>query len=200
MAIPENRLSTTFVDGVYIPPEQLDRSDLLEDYEGGPIGVTDTSGGLNYQVWRLSYVDPDFTIYPQTIGSSSVILSAAGCEQVSFCFDQNARPSACYIIGGSAFLYWYDSTQAQYVTTEFAGIVSCILSMDDKRDLQIGANDIIFWYTKEVAPGTYNLYQRTQRERFLTEYLMAEGTYQYLFKAGMHDGLRGKITLINNLP
>lgn len=200
MAIPQDKLSDEFVDGVYIPPEERDRVDLLEDYEGGPIGITDTTEGMNYQTWYLQYTDPNFTVYPETTGGSSVILTAAGAEQVSFCFDQNARPSAVYIVGTSAFLYWYDTVAVDYVTTEFTNVVSAILSLDDKREMEVGVNDILFWYTKETSPGVYDLFHRKQRDRFLTEYPMTTGCYPYLYKAGMHNGLRGKIQLIDNLP
>ena len=61
--------------------------------------------------------------------------------------------------------------------------------------MQVGTNDIIFWYTKSITPNVYNLYHRRQRDRFTIEYLMKENVPLYLWKAGMHKGLRGKITL-----
>lgn len=205
MSILEHRLSDELIDAPYIPPEQEDRKSFVHDIEGGPVGITDTSFGMNYQVWDLDYIGSDFVLTPRTTGSPSTIISAADVEQASFCFDQNARPSIVYVTSSSCFLYWYDTTQAQFVTTEFPGIKSAMLSLDDKRDMQVGANDIIFWYTKEVSAGVYHLFTREQRDRFLTEYRMEINgvppeVLPYLWKAGMHQGLRGKIVLSGSAP
>ena len=54
MAILQNRLSTTPVVADYIDPSGRDYS-LNEDWEAGPIAVTDTSEGLAYQAWKLTY-------------------------------------------------------------------------------------------------------------------------------------------------
>lgn len=200
MAIPEDRLSTSIVDGVYIPPEAEDRASFLHDIEGGPKGLTDTSGGMNYQNWDLSLVGDMITLTPRTEGSAISVVLAPGATQASFCFDQNARPSAVWITPTACNLYWYDSAEGAYVTTDFGNtIVSAMLSLDDKRELEVGANDIIFWYTKETSSGIWTLFHRKQRERFLTEYTMTPplGTVipPRLWKAGMHKGLRGKVTL-----
>jgi hypothetical protein len=199
MAIPQDRLSTEVVDDAFIPPEQEDRLSFQHDVEGGPIAIGDTSEGMNYQAWNLTYVGNDIILTPRTVGTPSTIINVAGAQQISFCFDQNARPSIVYI-SDSCYLYWYDSVVANFVTSEFTGVTSAMLSLDDKRALQVGANDIIFWYTKEVTPGQYNLYHRKQRDRFLDEYLMKEDVFPYIWKAGMHQGLRGKLTLTYRTP
>ncbi len=54
MAILQNRLSTTPVVADYIDPSGRDHT-LNEDWEAGPIAVTDTSEGLAYQAWKLTY-------------------------------------------------------------------------------------------------------------------------------------------------
>lgn len=206
MAIPEDRLSTELVDDTYIDPEGFVRLSFLHDREGGPIGLTDTTEGMNYQDWELTYVGNNITLTPLTVGSPIVPVIAADVRQASFCFDQNARPSVVYLTETNCFLYWYDSTVANYVTTEFPGYVSGMLSLDDKRDMQVGVNDILFWYTKEVSPNEYWLYHRKQRDRFETEYLMREDPNTpmpvppYMWKAGMHEGLRGKVTLTYRTP
>lgn len=206
MAIIEDRLSSQVVDATYSFPEGELRSGFTHDWEGGPAALTDTSGGMNFQAWQLSYSDPDITLTPQDVGSPSIVLSAAGCKQISFTFDQNARPSIVYVTATSCYLYWYDTLASNYVTTEFPGLVSAILSLDDKRYFQSSANDILFWYTKETSPTVYELYHRRQRDRFETEFVMREdaGTPMYvppyLWKAGMHEGLRGKVTLTYRVP
>lgn len=208
MAILEDRLSTQVVDAVYVPPEDEIRYSFQEDFEGGPKYVSDTSGGMNFQIWDLVYADPTITLVPRDSGAPYQVLSVAGCKQLSFCFDQNARPSVFYSTQTSSFHYWYDTEVAQFVTTEYPDMVSGHLSLDDKRDTQFSANDILLWYTKEdpVTAGVYYLYHRKQRERFQTEYVMrmdpntAMPVPPYLLKAGMHAGIRGKVTLTYRTP
>jgi hypothetical protein len=194
MSIPDDRLSTEFVDGEYIPPEERFRASLLVDYEGGPVGVTDTTQGANFQNWSLSYgVGGDIILTPETTGSPVTVLTVPGCTQISFCFDQNARASVTYIIGANCFLYWYDSYLGSFTTDEFPGIVSSMLSLDDKRPMEAGVSDILWWYTKLTGPAEYTLYHRRQRDRFQTEFPMKVGVLPYVSRAGMHRGLRGKI-------
>ena len=208
MAIRQDRLSIQVVDAPYMPPEDEIRYSFVKDFEAGPRYVSDTSGGMEYQMWDLSYTDPNITLVPRDYGSPYFVLAAAGCKQLSFCFDQNARPSVFYSTQTSSFHYWYDTDVAQFVTTEYPDVVSGHLSLDDKRSTQIDSNDILLWYTKEdpVAPGVYYLYHRKQRERFLTEYVMREdpevamAVPPYIWKAGMHKALRGKVTLTYRRP
>lgn len=207
MAIPDDKLSSELVDSPYVPPEGNIRLSFVQDFEGGPKGYTDTSGGMNYQDWVLSYDGSTITLTPDLEGSPLTVLTGiANAEQLSFCFDQNARPSVVYLTPTSCFLYWYDSQQSQFVTTEFPDIHSAMLSLDDKRAMQLGANDILLWYTKEISPTVYYLYHRRQRDRFTVEYEMREDPNTpmpvppYLWKAGMHKGLRGKVTLTYRTP
>lgn len=194
MAIIEDRLSTEFVDGDYIPPEDRFRSSLLVDYEGGPIAPQNMAQGNNYQAWSLAYMPGgNIVLTPEITAVPVTVLTVAGCTQISFCFDQNGRASVTYIIGANCFLYWYDSYLGYFTTDEFPGITSAMLSMDDKRPRENAASDILWWYTKLTGPSEYTLYHRRQRDRFQTEYLMRVGCLPYMSRAGMHNGLRGKI-------
>ena len=197
MAIPEQRMSTTVVTADFIHPDELDR-DLNEDYEAGPVGVGDSSLGLFYQDWHLTYGvgTGDFTVTPALTGSPQVIINVANVTQCSFCFDQNGGVTIAYTVGGAAFLYWYDTQQTAWVTDQLDfGVTTPTLTLDDKRPLQIQNNDILLWYTKDVGGGVYNLYHRMQRERFQTEYEMLTAIPPYIYKLGMHQGLRVQIGL-----
>ena len=195
MAIPDDRLSTTPIPADYIDPDGRDRS-FREDYEDGPIALQDTSEGLKYQPWKLTSSGGNFTLTPELVGSPTVILTGQDVVQCSFSFDQNARPAIVWIDSSSmAKLYWYDSVLGDFTITDFGIMRSAMLSLDDKRYRQSGASDILFWYTLLQGDGTYNLYHRKQRNRYDTEILMAEGTLPLVYKTGMHEGLRGQITL-----
>lgn len=197
MAIPEDRMSTTPVPGTWLSPDERGR-EWKEDYEGGPIALSDPTRGLDYQVWHLTWnnISGDFTVTPETQGSSAVVTNAANVTQCSLAFDQNGRATVAYTSAGQAYLYWYDTDEAGFVTTTLdAGVVNPQLSLDDKRSTQTNASDILLWYTRQQPDDSWNLYKREQRERFQTEDLMATNVYPYAYKAGMNNGLRGQIAL-----
>jgi hypothetical protein len=193
MSIIENRLSTVPVQAPYFPPDDI-LHDLLEDYEAGPIALSDASGGQQYQTWILTYSDPDFTVTPQTTGSPSVVLSAAGALQVGLAFDQNGRETVCYNTATNGFLYWWDSSEPGFVTTDLGTTVkSLALTLDDKRNRQTQRNDILLWYTI-VGAVDYDLFMRMQRERYTVEYPMATEVLQHITQVGMHTGYRVQIS------
>ena len=71
---------------------------------------------------------------------------------------------------GRIYLRWYDSQAAQYVTTDFGLGKNPRLTLDDKRQTQIGNSDVIFAYIRDGS-----VYYRMQRDRFQTEYQIASG-------------------------
>ena len=193
MAIIQNRMSTEPVPGAYLPPDDI-AHDLLEDYEAGPIALSDPSGGQRYQTWVLTYSDPDFTLTPQTVGSPSIPLSAAGALQIGIAFDQNGRETICYNTATNGYLYWWDSAEPGYVTTDLGTVVqSLALTLDDKRNTQTQANDILLWYT---LPGAvdYDLFVRYQRTRYTEEHPMWQGTLRHITQVGMNDGTRVQVS------
>jgi hypothetical protein len=194
MAIPEGRMSTTPVPGNYLPPDDRDHP-LLEDYEQGPIALTDTSEGLAYQSWHLTYVANDFIITPETVGPPVTVHSAPNVTQCTFAFDQNANIAVSYMEAGIAKLYWFDTQINDYVVTQSAtGAVSPALTLDDKRPEEVGRSDILLFYTRQNPDSTYSLYMRRQRDRYTIETLMANPVWPYIWKFGMNDGLRVQLS------
>lgn len=194
MAYPEDRLSTTPVPATYIPPSG-DTNMLLEWHQGGPVAIGDTSGGQNNQDWIMTYADPDFTLSPQTTGTPTVVHSVASVTQLAFCFDQNANFTITYTALGIANLFWFDTVAGMYVTTPFVGGISPAVTLDDKRDTQTQANDMILMYTKQQVDLKYHLFMRKQRERFEVEYLQDTDVRPHIVNLGMHEKLRLQITL-----
>ena len=195
MAIPDNKSSSTPFPAPYIPPDDYDRS-LDEDKEAGPVAIGDPSQGQRYQVWHLTYSDPDFTLTPETFGApvtSPDLPAVAGVTQCSIAFDQNANIAIAYTAGGVASLYWYDTGQGQYTTTpSIAGAISPTLTFDDKRPRQSQLNDILLFYTKLVStnPDTWVLHYRQQRESYSVERTFVGPAWPYVWKCGMHEALR----------
>ena len=198
MAAPENRLSIEPVISNILDPDSRNRGQN-EDFEAGPVAVTDTSEGLFHQAWHLTFAGGIFTITPETTGTPVDVLTGQDSTQCSLAFDQNARPSIAWITtGGQAKLYWYDTTQSDFVITDLpAGIRGVMLCLDDKRVMQTGASDILLWFT--VLNGSqYDLYQARQRDRFDPPILQKEGVWPLFNKLGMADGLRVQFQLLQS--
>jgi hypothetical protein len=204
MAWAEDRMSTQVVSGTWLPPDERDR-DLDEDYELGPFALNDTSLGVAYQVWHLTweFATGDFTVTPETVGSPVVVINAADVTQCSLCFDQNAHVTIAYTLtNGQVYLYWYDTVAAMHVTTLMpSGMITPTLMLDDKRATQVGANDVVLWWTEDQGDETFNLYRALQRDRFdpLVPKEMATGVPPYLYKGGMHDAYRVQLGLSNDI-
>ena len=206
MAAPQDRLSTVVHEGIWEDPDVRDRT-LNEDYEAGPKGVGDTSEGLQFQPWKLTFVAGEFIATPENEGSPYTILPTAtfpavqDSVQCSFAFDQNARPTVAWVTsGGAAKLYWYSSLAADFVITELGtNIAGIMLCLDDKRPFQIAASDTLLWYT-QVNGSEYDLYQRRQRDRYDPPIFQKANVWPYIHKLGMTDVLRVQLKLTTTGP
>ena len=197
MAILQNRMSTVAVPHYFGTPDDR-RYYPLACWERGPIAIEDTSEGLQYQDWKLTWnsATGELLAFPETTEVVEVVATLADLENITFTFDQAGRISFTYKTSVSTFLYWYDSSLGTTVTTDLGSdVVSASLALDDKRTTQMNANDMILWYTKFDDP-TYTLYSAIQRERFLIETSMGTGLDRgYIQNLGMNRGLRGQIAI-----
>jgi hypothetical protein len=168
----------------------------------GPLAPENTSLGLMYQVWKLTwdFATDNFIITPEITLTPVIVLNHADVTQCSLAFDQNAHVSIAFTAGGQAKLYWYDSVPADWVTTNLPfGATTPMLALDDKRTTQTLANDVLLYYTIKQLDDTYNLYQRRQRDRYLTEYLQLTGAPPYIYKQGMQNTLRIQLGLSTDI-
>jgi hypothetical protein len=198
MAIIEDRLSTTPVPDTYISPDGDYRPDWLYDFEQGPVALSDPSEGLLYQKWTMTYdnITGDLIATPETVGTPQTVITVPDVTQLSFSFDQNARISLTYTKNDIGHLYWYDSDEESFVTTVFDPHVICpVIYLDDHRRMEVDKSDLLLWYTWDNGDYTYDLYMAKQRERFIQRYLMMENVPPRIKKQGMHQGLRGQLTL-----
>ena len=199
MSIPEDRMSTEVVEGDFLTPDNRTRAPLTIDYEAGPIALSNTSEGMYYQNWTLTWDagTGNFVVTAETTLDTAIVITVPLVIQCSFAFDQNGHVNLAYTLSnGDAYLYWYDTDGAAWVQDLLdAGTTSPTLCLDDKRSTQTQYNDVMLWYTKQQIDLSYNLYKREQRERYLTEQLMYTGVYPYIHKLGMTDELRGQLTL-----
>lgn len=206
MAIIEDRLSTTTVVSDWEYPDGLDRA-LDEDYELGPIALEDTSEGVDYQRWHLTYNGGtgEFTVTPELTGSAVVIPipPVSSVTQCSLAFDNNGHVNIAYsVISGQTYLYWYDTLIADWTTTTLPSTVYCpTLTLDDKRYFATSTNDILLWWVELQPDSTYKLYRAQQRDRFdpLVPKEMAANVYKYIYKVGMNKGLRVQLGLSDRI-
>jgi hypothetical protein len=169
MAMPANMLSPTPVESAFLAPDDRIRSSLLVDYEMGGVDIGDPSQGLQVKAWEARVSGGTIQVRPDGAGTWADVTSDSGITEIALAFDQNMRPTVAYVAGGTAKMYWYDAVAAAYVTSTFAGATSPVVTMDDKRDMQIGLNDVLLFY---LQAGRVK--HRRQRDRYTIEYDLAD--------------------------
>ena len=202
MAAPLDRLSTDTILGNILYPDSLNRI-YNEDWEDGPIAHDDSSAGLQYQAWKLTFAGGIFTITPQDVGLPHDITMAPGQDSImcSLAFDQNARATVVWVTSlGQAKLYWYDTLFGDFKIDDLeAEVTGIMLTLDDKRITQAESNDTLLWYT--LANGDqYDLYQKRQRDRYGSALIQKTNVLPYIIKVGMGDNMRVHVTCSNVPP
>lgn len=187
------RLSTFNVPAPIIGGRSLPIS-LKEDFEDGPIEISDPSSGLMYQVWQGIASDQGVRLVRDAgEGEGTDVLTQLNITEMSFTFDQNGRPSVCYTQYGQTKIYWYDAAVAGMATTVIgSGIGSPKIFLDDKRQTQTAISDMIVGYIKQKQ-----LCYRQQRDRFGIEYVLATNVEGRLQKIGMGNNLRLQFVVAN---
>ena len=168
MAMPENTFSDPPVPAAFLAPDDRVRLNLLIDYELGGIALGDPSQGLQVQVWECRVAAGMIQVSVEGAGAWTDVISDTDITEVSLAFDQNMRPTVSFVAGGVAKLYWYDADISAFTTSVLVGATSPVVMMDDKREMEIGLNDILLFY---IAEG--RVMHRLQRDRFLIEYNLA---------------------------
>ena len=180
--IPEQSLSSEVVYAPFVGGRSLPVKET-RDYENGGVDLSDPSLGLDYQVWRARILGNGTRIVVDAENNPETVLyEGADISEVSLSFDQNMRPVLALVEGGVPKLQWFDSDAGQQVVTEFPGIVTPRVSLDDKRLIQSANSDVIFAY---LSNG--DLCYRRQRDRYETEYTLESGVpASGIIKIGMN--------------
>lgn len=183
------QVSKVPIVGLIFSPDNLPKRPTI-DYELGGIGLQNPSMGLMFQTWRGWYDRDSQSVFLESSNTPpTVIFEQQGIIWLSFCFDQNMRWSAVYTLDDdTSYLRWYDSSSGDYAITELkSGVISPLLSLDDKRELQVGSSDIILAYIQNETA-----YIRVQQERFQIPHVWAEKIPKdwIIRNFGMSDELR----------
>lgn len=181
--------------GIYIPPDDITPTDLV-DWELGGIGLSDASQGLEVQSWELQVLGTTTGTAVWVSAPNTPLTQVFAYPNITWArlaFDQNMHPVISFVAGGLPFFYWFDpllpgnTVTALPTTVEFP----CV-TMDDKRALstQLGLNDVVMCY---INLG--NLCYRLQRDRYGVEYVWYAGintvvSNPFVNRIGMTYGLR----------
>lgn len=182
--LPDNQLSSEPMPADFLLPMRENR---LVDHEWGGVALNDSSQGLKAVIWQCFHDREISKICLKRIDSNQVfqIIDAESIKSVGLAFDQNMRPQICYVEGGITKLYWYDTNIGALTTTIFESVKNPCISLDDARIRQTATSDVIFAYQKGQQ-----LCYRQQRDRYQTEYILAEETEGELWQIGMNSGNR----------
>jgi hypothetical protein len=187
--LPDNILfnSTTIVSSVLAPDNNIRRHNK-EDFEIGPASLTDLSKGLMFKPWRVWTDGLSAFLAPVDNQSNpNLLFSDINIREVSFAFDQLARPQVVYISDTTCKFWFFDSTISAQNTMVIPGATSPILTLDDKRVKSASTSDVLLFYIKAGA-----LFYRQQRERYEIErnLMTLPGNVKRLVSAGMSTSNR----------
>ncbi len=191
--MPDNVLSTTPVPAPLLQPDSWSKSTYL-DFEKGGIAISDPSQGLDSYTWKV-WID-NGNVFCNRIDldddEAHYLFFVEDARNLGLAFDQNMNVAISYQLGPVCYLYWYDSTVSNYVTTKFPGCRSPGITLDDKRNGQSSNSDILLFYIK-----LDKLYFRMQRDRYLIEYHLYDLPTDYeLTRVGM--GTNNRIQFVLN--
>lgn len=185
--LPENRLSTIPVPSAYLRPDGTRRS-IRKDQEYGGIGLQDANSGMYYQIWTFEAQANQLLISAPNHPRSVLISHSSGIKEISGTFDQNMNPCVAFVdVFDIPWLYWFDTGVGSQVIdrmdTTFDigdGLISPRVCLDDKRQSQSAASDIILFYVQDTK-----LCMRRQRDRFRVEYITAYRVEAKILDVGM---------------
>lgn len=163
--------------------------------ELGPVALFDGSQGIDQRVWVATTDGTQAIVYPEDDPSDdTVLLTGSSITQISLAFNQNGFPFLSYVDAGTPNLYWYNPIVPGYETLTLTGAITPILTMDDKRRFATtnNANDVLLFYMK-LGTG---LCMRQQRDRFLTEYVVAPTATGRITRAGINSDYRMQVETV----
>lgn len=163
--LPDELFSSQIIEAPFIGGRALPVRGIT-DYEFGGIALNDPSEGLQYQIWRARILERNKEIVLDAEETSEfTIIQGTNITEVSLTFDSNMNPAIAYVEDGTPRFYWFDTLAGMQVTTDYPGIITPRVSLDDKRPMQSAIRDVIFTYLRDGQ-----VYYRQQRDRYTIEY------------------------------
>lgn len=153
--------------GTYLTPDNLNGFPRQADYERGGIALNDTSEGLDYQNWRVSWDRKTGGVrLANDIGFDQEMFVVNQITQLVLSFDLNMNPYFAYTEAGVTWLRWRNAAGV-YSKMLIPSATQPRLTLDDKREENAINADVLLFYLKDKK-----ICMRVQREGFLTEHVM----------------------------
>lgn len=155
------------IDTVYQTEDSFSFDINIKETIYGGIDLNDSSFGLNYQLWDISYVNNQVTVTSRLNNKQYIIYEVEDATDISVAFDQNMNPWCLYQKEEQYYLYWYDVTINQYSLTLFENIVTPFMFMDLIGSVFSDQSSINIFYIKDNS-----LYCTQQSTRFTVNNLL----------------------------
>lgn len=180
--IPNNKLSSEvlFAEwGINLPDEAFT---ILSGYELGGEDININTDDLNSRLWRYFYENDTIKLHRTDLAETIDLEVLPGVSQLSLTFNQSLVPTYTYVLNGTTYLKWFDTSDQTYKITNFGSTFkSPKVTLDIKEKLS-SASDVLFFYMK----GNTELCVRYQRDRFSIEYVLKEMPPHKILRVGMN--------------
>lgn len=155
------------IDTVYQTEDSFSFDINIKETIYGGIDLNDSSFGLNYQLWDISYVNNQVIVTSRLNNKQYIIYEIENATDISVVFDQNMNPWCLYQKEEQYYLYWYDVTINQYSLTLFENIVTPFMFMDLIGSIFSDQSSINIFYIKDGK-----IYCTQQSSRFTVQNLL----------------------------
>lgn len=155
------------IDTVYQTEDSFSFDINIKETIYGGIDLNDSSFGLNYQLWDISYVNNQVIVTSRLNNKQYIIYEIENATDISVVFDQNMNPWCLYQKEEQYYFYWYDVTINQYSLTLFENIVTPFMFMDLIGSIFSDQSSINIFYIKDGK-----IYCTQQSSRFTVQNLL----------------------------
>lgn len=155
------------IDTVYQTEDSFSFDINIKETIYGGIDLNDSSFGLNYQLWDISYVNNQVIVTSRLNNKQYIVYTVEDASDISIAFDQNMNPWCLYQKEEQYYLYWYDATINQYSLTLFENIVTPFMFMDLIGSIFSDQSSINIFYIKDGK-----IYCTQQSSRFTVQNLL----------------------------
>lgn len=155
------------IDTVYQTEDSFSFDINIKETIYGGIDLNDSSSGLNYQLWDISYVNNQVIVTSRLNNKQYIIYEIENATDISVVFDQNMNPWCLYQKEEQYYLYWYNVTINQYSLTLFENIVTPFMFMDLIGSIFSDQSSINIFYIKDGK-----IYCTQQSSRFTVQNLL----------------------------
>lgn len=180
--IPANKLSSELVYADWVIELPDEAFTATSGFELGGVDININTDDLNSHLWRYFYEDNTVKIQRTDTDNKISLETIPGITQLSLTFNQSLVPTYTYVINGTTYLRWFDTSDQTYKTTDFGQTFRSPKVVLDLKDKLSTVSDVLFFYMKNNT----ELCVRYQRDRFSTEYVLNTMPPHIILRVGMN--------------